>query len=181
MTRIQLEGVRTAYVDWIKSQVEWHIFATLTFRYYQPHEGVEKSLRGWLFQWAKSQAGFSVAKAWVRGKLGFWVAGIESSQSGRLHAHMLLGGCCERWQRSDGWKLWFDRYGGAKIEKVLDSDHATAYVTKYVVGPTSELLVGNLPGSRPFAQPATSVVAPGASILDAPGASTMCAANVFRV
>lgn len=64
-----------------------------------------------------------------------WVAGIEPHKSGRLHAHVMI-----HWSdrlkdltRTDGWRIWFDQYGFARIESPRSELDVAAYCTKYVV------------------------------------------------
>lgn len=64
-----------------------------------------------------------------------WVAGVEPQKSGRLHAHVLI-----HWsdrlnglRRTDGWRLWFEQYGFAKLEEPRSGLDVAAYCTKYVV------------------------------------------------
>ena len=131
-----------------------------------------------MIHWVRKERGNAVARDWSRGKLGYWVIGVEASSSGRLHGHMLVSGAgVENFHRQTGWRLWHEKYGMARIEKVLDTANCCRYVSKYVCGEASDLVVGNLPSSAPLGYrtfagiPAGTDHArrPGAPILDAPG------------
>jgi len=140
-----MREVREAWASFLSDRIKWEVFGTLTFRRSCPEEAVERSLRAWLREWATENTSNSVGRSWAAGRRGWWVAGIEPHQSRRLHAHVLLAGGCGHWDRRRAWEIWYRKWGMAKIEPCLDSESASEYLSKYVLGPTSEIVVGNLP------------------------------------
>jgi len=63
-----------------------------------------------------------------------YVLAIEPHRSGRLHLHALLKypAMLPALDHTQGWRLWFERYGRATIEHARSQRDITSYVGKYI-------------------------------------------------
>jgi hypothetical protein len=85
-----------------------------------------------------------------------YVLGVEPHESGRLHAHALLRfpECFGDVLLLDGWKLWFEWHGLARLERPQCQAAVTEYTCKYVTKPGADLVLSESFQAAAMADPA---------------------------
>jgi len=153
-------AVRQAWIQ-LLSRYQWQCFATLTWRTAAGREQVERDFKTWVSRWMGNVAVSLQIAEWhiskggnvhlrghwphqrARGRENYvWVLGIEPHRTGRLHAHALIKfpDTFGEVRLSEGWELWKDWHGLARLEPPRGQDDAVAYVSKYVIKGRSELV-----------------------------------------
>lgn len=154
------ETLRLAWVN-LLARYPWDLFASLTWARPAGEEQVRRDFLTWLYQWLGNVAVSRGLARWVsvRGGQrlrGWWVnqrrkgreepvyvLGIEPHESGRLHAHAVIRfpACFGEVVRREGWQLWFDQHGFAKLEPPKSQGDVAGYVSKYVLKPGADLVI----------------------------------------
>jgi hypothetical protein len=120
--RIRVAQLNVEMGDWVHLMAPWQVISHLTFSW-------EASIH------SAARCYEKFMRTDMRGVSYFYALEPNPSRDG-YHVHALWVDCMNL-RRSDIWKLWFMRFGRARIEPVNSRDDVCDYVAKYVTKESS--------------------------------------------